>query len=120
MPSVLRPAVWLFTAKAREYMVFLKQLIALHIAKKFPAFIMPRYSDVHNKSPLDPTINHYPIHSPIYTAYFFKTHFSIILPPVPRSPLQSLPRGIPNKNSQLFLSCPMSCHLSLIYSCQQY
>lgn len=79
--------VWIFTAKARQCMVFLKQFIAIHIAKKFPAFMMPRYSDVHNKSPLDLTINHYPI----YTASFFKTHFRIILPPVPRSPLQSLP-----------------------------
>lgn len=91
MTSVLRPVVWLFTAKAGEYMVFLEQLIAIHIAKKFPAFMTPRYSDVHNKSPLDLTMNYYLIHYPIYKAYFFKTHFSIVFPPVPRSPLQSLP-----------------------------
>jgi hypothetical protein len=60
--SVLRPVVWLFTAKATEYMVFLKKLIPIHTAKKFPAFITPRDSDVHNKSPLDPTMNHYPIY----------------------------------------------------------
>jgi hypothetical protein len=38
--SVLRPVVWLFTAKAREYMVFLEKLIPMHTAKKFPAFMI--------------------------------------------------------------------------------
>jgi hypothetical protein len=94
-----------------------EKLIVTQLVKKSPAFLwnLKVHHRVHKRPPLDPILGQ-PNPVPPIDPHLPKVHFSVILPPTPRSSQWSLAFGPPNQNPVNTSSLPMraTCPAHLI------